>query len=299
LTEKTPDDDGQVDVSQYASVDDALLAAATLADRFPDITARAVSEDNPAKLFGLRHMFLMSAVARAKGLHDGIVREIRADDPHTVFPLLRTYVELGGLLNYVAEKPDYVQKLMANPRDDPAGRGRVTFQAVWSVAKRRYPGIKNAYAELSEFGHFGSSGVFASWSFDDSDPRPGTLGHVRHKLGPGWRDPDRDPKLAAAWLVEANDMVLREATRFLEAHVLPLNRQWRDSGQAGWVSSDLILARSRPANSSGVIDGYWPDQGARHPEPSAALNLGLPNFSVVEPMGVAGGWPSVDWGPGR
>jgi hypothetical protein len=182
-------------------------------------------------------MFLMSALARATALHEGLVREIRADDPHTVFPLLRTYVELGGLLNYVAERPDYVHKLMANPRDDPAGRGRVTFQAAWSVAKRRYPGIEDVYAELSEFGHFGSSGVFASWSFDGSDPKPGTLGHLRHTVGPAWRDPDREPKLAAAWLVEANDMVFREATRDLEVHVLPLNRQWRDSVQDSWVPS--------------------------------------------------------------
>jgi hypothetical protein len=231
LTSRIPDESDRVDLSQYASVDEALSAAAEIAEHFRHLSVRAVTEDNPGKLVGKGHIFLTSALARAKGLHDGIVREIRADDTHTTFPLLRTYVELGGLLAYVTEKPAYLDRLMANPRDSPVGRRRVSFEAVWSVARRRYPGIKMAYTELSEFGHFGSFGVWASWSFDDSDPEPGTLGLLSHKFGPGWRDEDRDPKLAAAWLVEADQMAFREATRFLEAHILPLNREWMGNGQ--------------------------------------------------------------------
>lgn len=217
MTDLNPAD--QVDVSRYTDVEDAISAAAARADRFKSITTAVLTRVTQSDLDLPQRIFLTSALARAKGLHDGIVREIRANNPHTVFPLLRTYVELGGLLDYVTEKPDYLRKLMANPRDSPAGRGRVSFESVWSVVKRRYPGIKRAYVELSEFGHFGSSGVFASWTLDASDPEPGTLGRLIHTFGPGWRNPDRDPKLAAAWLVEADDMFLREATRFFEAHL--------------------------------------------------------------------------------
>lgn len=224
MTEGNPDDGDRVDLARYGSVDEALSVAANLADQLSDISARAVT-DCPAELFGTHHIFLMSAMARAQGLHDGITREIQANDPHTVFPLLRTYLDLGALLTYVTERPTYIHKLVVNPRDSVAGRGRASFQTILSVVRRRYPGVRKAWAELSEFGHFGSFGVWASWSFDDTDPEPGTLGLLRHRPGPGWRDKDRDPKLAAGWLVEANEMALREGTRFLEAHVLPINRK--------------------------------------------------------------------------
>lgn len=213
-----------IDLSQYASVEDALSEAQGLADQLKRVAIRAMTEDNPERTLSLAHIFLWSALARAKGLHDGIEREIQASNPHATFPLIRTYVELDGLLLYVTEKPDYLQKLVANPRDSLAARGRVSFQAVWALAARRYPGIKKVYEELSEFGHFGSSGVWASVRFDDRNPDPGTLGKVTQWIGPGWRDADRDPKLAAAWLVEADDMALREATRFTESRLLPLNR---------------------------------------------------------------------------
>jgi hypothetical protein len=217
-----------LDLAPYASVTDAVSTADALAHGLTSLAARALNEDNPSHLFGTQHMFLLSALARARGLHDGIAREIDAGNPHAVFPLIRTYLELGGQLTYVNEKPSYCMTLMTHPRDLPKGAGRVSFEAVLAIASRRYPGIKAVWVEMSEFAHFGSSGVWASWTPGEED---GTSTHrVQYQIPAGWRDPTRDPMVAAVSLVEMNEVASREAMRFLEAHVLPLNRTWQQMG---------------------------------------------------------------------
>jgi len=105
------------------------------------------------------------------------------------------------------------------------------MQAVWTVAARRYPGVKRVSDELSEFSHFGASGVWVSWTSDDSSQRSDPKSaRVTWRLGPGWRDADRDPLLAAAMLSETAQVVYEEGRRFVETYLLPLNRAWNESG---------------------------------------------------------------------
>jgi hypothetical protein len=71
-------------------------------------------------------MFTLSSIARVRGLHEGIVREIGADNPHAVFPLLRAFAEALLLIAYVADHPEYVEAAVQDrattPRTRPSGR---------------------------------------------------------------------------------------------------------------------------------------------------------------------------------
>jgi hypothetical protein len=223
MSPKVRHEDIPLDLSRYARADQALQEAQGYADQFIAIARRAMEEENPKRLFGMTQMFLCSALARASGLHDGITREIKARNPHAVFSLLRTYVELSGILAYVQDKPDYIDRLTGR---QASNAGRVSFEKIWSAISTRYPGIKRVYSELSEFGHFGSTGVWASWTPLEGEGE----GKVHWRLGPGWRDEERDPLLAAAQLAEIDHVVHDEANAIVETIILPVVKEWTAKG---------------------------------------------------------------------
>jgi hypothetical protein len=218
-----------LDLSQYTDLGEALSEAASYRVGFMTLVSRALKEDNTQRQFGLGHMFLLSALARAAGLHDAIHREIEQANPHAVISLERTYVELGVTLAYVNERPDYINVIVASGgAQTRRGQRRTSIQAMCAVAAKRYPGVKRVYDELSEFGHFGATGVWASWAAGGVEEWEG---ETFYRLGPGWRDSERDPLLAAAMLAEMAHVTHTEATRFLETYLLPLNRAWSASGE--------------------------------------------------------------------
>jgi hypothetical protein len=51
-------------------------------------------------------LFFFSMVSRCNSLHAAITREVNAQNPHAVFPLIRAYAEATALLIYVYDHVD-------------------------------------------------------------------------------------------------------------------------------------------------------------------------------------------------
>lgn len=206
-----------LDLDRFETVETALAEAVRLTTLLQSLAQRAVDQDNARGGYDIIHAFLLSSVSRARGLSDAILREIVNDDQHAVFALLRPLLEVGGLLTYVREKNAYAMVLAASP-ETPEGRGRVSWQAIWNVAAKTYPGIKRVYEEACDVNHFGSSAFWMSWRIVDE-----TTHFTHFFLGPGWRE-DRYKKLAAAQLVEFLELVHDAANRLIDDVLVPLNR---------------------------------------------------------------------------
>jgi hypothetical protein len=187
-------------LSRFESVDAAIAEAQKLIIALTSLAQGAVSEENPAGGYDLVHAFLLSGVARARGLADAIVREIAKDNQHAVFALLRPLLEVGGLLACVREHPEYATILAAAQNTAEGGR-RVSWQKIWNVAARRYSGIKKVYEEVCDVNHFGSSAFWMSWRITNAENHA-----AEYFVGPGWRE-DRYRILAATQLVEFLELV--------------------------------------------------------------------------------------------
>ena len=126
-----------LDLSRFESVDAAIAEARDLIIALTPLAQRAVTDENPGGGYDLVHAFFLSSVARARGLADAIVRELAKDNQHAVFALLRPLLEVGGLLAYVRENPNYATALAA-AQDTAEGGQRVSWQKIWNVAARHY-----------------------------------------------------------------------------------------------------------------------------------------------------------------
>lgn len=130
----------------------------------------------PMMLFG-------SFVSRMRGLHEAILREIRANNPDGTFPLLRAWSEVVALAIYVTKKPAYMEALMIDPKE--GGPGRKSFGAIFAAIRDEAGNMKAVYAQLSDYSHFGSLGVWNAHSIDPDDDRI-----VRWSDVPQWRNED-------------------------------------------------------------------------------------------------------------
>lgn len=126
-------------------------------------------------------MLFGSFVSRMRGLHEGILGEIQSSNPHAVFPLLRAWAEVVALAIYVTKKPAYMEALMVDPRE--GGPGRKSFAAIFDAIKDEAGNMKAVYAQLSDYSHFGSLGVWNAHSIDPEDDRI-----VRWTDAPQWRN---------------------------------------------------------------------------------------------------------------
>ncbi|MFI5285404.1 MAG: hypothetical protein ACHQ4F_03695 [Candidatus Dormibacteria bacterium] len=184
-----------LDIDRFASVEEALAEAASLTMLLTGLAQRAVMEDNSRSGYDLIHAFLLSSVSRARGIADGISREIQHDNSHAVFALLRPLLEIGGLIEYVYHDNAYAAVLAAS-QDSSDGRSRVTWQKIWNVVSKTYPGIKRVYEEVCDVNHFGSTAFWMSWRIVDEETH-----YTQFFIGPGWRE-ERYKQLAACHLVE-------------------------------------------------------------------------------------------------
>jgi hypothetical protein len=166
--------------------------------------------------YDMIHAFLLSSVARARGLSDAILREIAQDDQHAVFALLRPLLEIGGLLAYVHENPTYADVLAASP-ETPEGRHRVSWQRIWNVASMTHPGIKRVYDEVCEVNHFGSLAFWMSWRIVDEATH-----YTEFFIAPGWRE-ERYKQLAAHQLVEFLELIHDAGNKLIDDVLLAIN----------------------------------------------------------------------------
>lgn len=190
-----------LDLDQFSSREDALRKIRR--ERGFDDVVRGSVEAALARGggLGLLGMFTLSAVARVRGLHEGIVREIEADNPHAVFPLLRVFAETLLLIAYVADHPEYVEAAVRHPRDDtPATPKRKSPQALVDYMDREYETqFRHVYKEWSDATHFGSTAVWNAWIPADADIRLALWTST-----PRWQS-QRDLYVACASLLELSD----------------------------------------------------------------------------------------------
>ena len=193
----TPPPAQQVDLSQFASIEDAIETSRASFAGFVPLAKRIIAVDRGG--LQLPAIFMLSAIARATGLCLGIVEAVKAENPHVAFPLLRSYSDVVLVVLYVRTRPAYLVTVMKGPRNLPAGApGRKGSQAMINAVGKVAPGFKAAWGELSDITHFGSLAIWNSWRLK---PGPTKLGTVDFATHPRWRRPS-DPLLACGWLIE-------------------------------------------------------------------------------------------------
>lgn len=126
-------------------------------------------------------MLFMAFTSRMRGLHEGVVREIVASNPHAALPLIRAWAEVITIGLYVSRNPQYVEFLLHGPGENRPGRK--SFEAMFHAVKEDAEQLRLVYGELSEYSHFGPLAVWNVHSIEDEAERIVTWTDVPH-----WRD---------------------------------------------------------------------------------------------------------------
>src|ERR1700682_1488545 len=201
----------KLDLSPFESPEHAIAALEAAQQRLREFSHALVDTYQHGMTFV--HVFALSAVVRAIGLHEAITASVKSSNPHSTFPLLRTYLEVGIVTCYVADNPDYAKVLSGRPELVEASRRRKSSQALVDVAAKRHPGIKAAWDELCEATHMGAPAFWMPWVIDDEATRSTTVASW-----PRWRSPDQ-PLIACAHGLEFCDLVCVELSRIKDAYL--------------------------------------------------------------------------------
>lgn len=126
--------------------------------------------------------------ASVRGLHEGTVRELGANNPHAVFTLMRAWSEVIALAIYVRKKPAYAASLLNSPKN--GGPGTKSFEAIFHAIQDEAANMKAVYSELSDYTHFRARGVWSAHTLEED-------GVTTWTDAPNWSD-DRQFKIACA-----------------------------------------------------------------------------------------------------
>jgi hypothetical protein len=198
-----PTDPKRQRLHQFTSLGDALQKVQR--DRvFDDIAksfmAKYIEREGS---FTVLYAFFASAVARARGTREGIVREIAETNPHTVFPLLRQFAETVAVTFYVADHPEYAKTVATHARD--RGQNTPSEKSSQFLASFMDTGhtenFKGVWDQLCDIAHFGVSAMWVSHRIDGGDD---DLRTVEWSSAPRWRD-EEQAKLACSLLLEVTD----------------------------------------------------------------------------------------------
>lgn len=200
----------RLDLSQFESVEDAIGQLEAAQERLRVSSQALVNACQHGLTF--LHVFALSAVVRAIGLHAAITTSVRSSNPHAVFPLLRTYLEVGIVACYVADNPTYAKVLAGRPELVEESRRRQTSQGLVDVASKRYPGIKAEWDELCEATHMGAPAFWMPLVIEDEPTRSTTIASW-----PRWGSPEQ-PIIASAQALECCEIVCVELSRIKDAH---------------------------------------------------------------------------------
>ena len=114
------------------------------------------------------HLLYFAFVSRARGLHEGIVDQIEANNPHSVFPLLRTYTELVSYLLYCNLHPHYIDVMLnVGPEKNRSKKG---ITAIRDAILDSAPGLKKVYDTLSRYTHFNEVGIYNQIQYVEGEP---------------------------------------------------------------------------------------------------------------------------------
>jgi hypothetical protein len=199
-----------LNVEQFGSRE-AAKAAVHRERGYDEVAGQALtSMINAGQGLTLVNAFFMSAVTRARGLHEAVAREIACDNPHAVFPLMRQFAETVAMTYYVADHPSYVEVLSQRPSERARGAPRrKSMQALVNHMDRHHAqqfGL--VYAELSEITHFGSIAFWTAHRVEASEAR-----ETSWTSYPRWRDDDQ-LYVACAQLLELSS-AMEEGLRTL------------------------------------------------------------------------------------
>jgi hypothetical protein len=187
----------RVDLTQFESVEDAIEKVAAAGDY--DEVAEHFLAGKGIDPTALPVLFFSSMVNRCNSLHAAIAREMQAQNPHAVFPLIRAYSEGSALLIYVYDHVDYIEALVDRPRGR-RGRtpSRLKVGKLVAYAVKHAPGFKHAYDELTDFTHFGSTAIWSPFVLSDKGESFSWTSYPR------WRN-DEQAMIAAALTLEISD----------------------------------------------------------------------------------------------
>jgi hypothetical protein len=188
----------RLNLAQFASLEDAIAKVAA-AIAYDEIAAHFLSGEN-IEATALPVVFFSSMINRCNSLHTAIVREMEAETPHAVFPLIRTYAEGAALMIYVYDHVNYIESLLDRPWErDPNAPARLTVGRLVAYAvKHAAPGFKQVYDELSDFTHFGSTAMWSPFVLATDG------GSYSWTSRPRWRN-DEQAMTAAAMTLEVAD----------------------------------------------------------------------------------------------
>ena len=187
----------RVDLTQFESVEDAIKKVAA-AGEYDEIATHFLARKG-IDLTALPVLFFSSMVNRCNSVHAAIAREMQAQNPHAVFPLIRAYSEGAALLIYVYDHVDYVEALVDRPREQQLSTpARLKVGKLVAYAVKHAPGFKHAYDELTDFTHFGSTAMWSPFVLSDGGESFSWTSYPR------WRN-DEQAMVAAALTLEVSD----------------------------------------------------------------------------------------------
>jgi len=187
----------RVDLKQFGSVQDAIEKVVAAGDY--DELAKNFLASEGIDPTALPVLFFSSMVNRCNSLHAAIAREMQAQNPHAVFPLIRAYAEGAALVIYVYDHVGYVEALIDRPRErQRSTRARLKVRKLVAYALKHAPGFKHAYDELTDFTHFGSTAMWSPFVLSDGGDSFSWTSYPR------WRN-DEQAMIAAALTLEVSD----------------------------------------------------------------------------------------------
>jgi hypothetical protein len=148
----------------------------------------------------MRHLVLMGFLARAQGLHEGVVWAAQVGNPYVAFGSLRSYAENAAGIAYVVDKPGALERFHKNP-DAPG----VPVGKLINHANKHFDRFAPIYHQLSQYAHPTPRSLMASHQLGEGGPGV----NVRWSSVPAFKS-EGDRLLACGWAHE-----LAEATYYL------------------------------------------------------------------------------------
>lgn len=169
-------DPKMLDLTRFADQDAALALAA---NGCPTAYTK-IAKKHMGPLLTEGFLLFGSFVSRMRGLQEGIVRELAANNPHAVLPLLRAWVEVNTIGLYVARNPGYAELVLYGP--GPGRPARKSFSSLFHAVKDDVAQLSLVYKDLSDYAHFGTLGVWNAYVVENEEDR-----HITWTDVPRWK----------------------------------------------------------------------------------------------------------------
>lgn len=128
------DDPELIDLTGFTDREESMRRASAGVGRYHEIARHYLVDATAATI---AHHAFMGIISRARGLHEGTVREIRNANPHAVRPLMRGMLELAALVLYVNLNPDYILTVVGV---GDARHKRKSYEAMFHAVRDTAPG---------------------------------------------------------------------------------------------------------------------------------------------------------------